>query len=265
MDGEFIADRLMPKIIADICRKNDIDCTATADKWILRLQRDKISRWIIGYTFDINSASAAQIAKDKAAAYFAMSLDHVPAIEHFLVQAADSSRFLDENVVHLNPRKPVVVKPLRGSSGVGIRRFESLDKAKKYILESVHREFALCPWYDIVSETRVMILDDAPLLVYEKTNPQIKNGVKLFNLGRGAAPRLVSPNQNILKLAKQGMRSCNLRLASTDVVTFKDGSHAIMEINDGIMMEHFARQSTEQYDIAKSIYEEIVIKMMEPY
>lgn len=84
------------------------------------------------------------------------------------------------------------------------------------------------------------------------------------NLGQGARAVPVEGaerTQTLTTLAKTVAGEMNLRFASIDIIECEDG-YRILELNSGVMMEQFSRQSQQCYDIAKKIYGDAISAML---
>lgn len=81
------------------------------------------------------------------------------------------------------------------------------------------------------------------------------------NLGQGAFarrvtdPALLTP---LTRLSKRAMQNTDMRFASVDIVHMTDHTYAVLEINSGVMLEHFAAQSEENYRVARDIYRRVI-------
>lgn len=83
------------------------------------------------------------------------------------------------------------------------------------------------------------------------------------NLGAGAVPQALGDSplySQLLSLAQAAQRAINIRFASIDIAQIESGLH-VLEINSGIMMEHFARHQAGNRQIAKGIYARALEKM----
>ncbi|MCW5875026.1 MAG: hypothetical protein KIS88_10315 [Anaerolineales bacterium] len=83
------------------------------------------------------------------------------------------------------------------------------------------------------------------------------------NLSAGASPEQLQPGpllDTLLSIAQAAQRAINIRFASIDVVEV-EGELQVLEVNSGIMMEHFARHLPENRATAKAIYARAVEKM----
>lgn len=86
------------------------------------------------------------------------------------------------------------------------------------------------------------------------------------NLGEGSAPQLLPAGDlrsRLAALAANAQRAIGIRFASIDIVDVA-GSLAVLEINSGVMMEHFARRLPEGRQMAKDIYARAVARMFAP-
>lgn len=95
-----------------------------------------------------------------------------------------------------------------------------------------------------------------------------KSGEKIplnwkHNLGQGAQPEVVSDPALLAQLealALQAAQAVNVRFASVDIIR-TGGKFMVLEINSGIMMESFARMNQQDYQIAKSIYQQALVAL----
>lgn len=85
------------------------------------------------------------------------------------------------------------------------------------------------------------------------------------NLGQGACAR-IEDSERLLKetggIVSTLSEKMGIRFASIDIVSCPDG-YRVLEINSGVMMEHFSRQSESAYRIAKDIYRDAILCMLE--
>lgn len=161
---------------------------------------------------------------------------------------------------------------------------------------------AVSRYYEIEDEYRAIILDGEVRLLYRKRRPQvIGDGVHTVaelaatenmagmdyysggglaripaegervllnwrhNLGQGARADLLAdgPVKNeIREIAGRVYKEIGVRFASVDVVATLEGLK-VLEINSGVMMENYAGQDAESYAIAKEIYRDAVMRMLE--
>jgi glutathione synthase/RimK-type ligase-like ATP-grasp enzyme len=85
------------------------------------------------------------------------------------------------------------------------------------------------------------------------------------NLGKGAKPVIVEENKlkkTLGNLALKASNAININFASVDIVETNNGM-LVMEINSGVMTENFAQVNKEHYNIAKNIYKNALITMLD--
>lgn len=262
--GPYIAERIMPQTVAAYCKRSGIDFLEFSEEWVLRMERGGIVKWIVGYKFDANSSAAGELAQDKVAMFAAMNAAGIRAIPHYLVRSLPRELIHDRELHQLLNGFPVVAKPLEGTSGRDVIRFDSTDNALAMIRRSGEPAWALAPYHDLQAEYRLIMLDGKLLLAYEKTQPTFRGELKLFNLSFGAIAADIADDalrSSLLAIAERVMQASALRLAAVDIVRPPDGSLMVLEVNDGISMEHYARQSVENKERAVATYEKIIAAM----
>lgn len=85
------------------------------------------------------------------------------------------------------------------------------------------------------------------------------------NLGQGAKAVILEDEELIRKLSELGnevINKLNIKFASLDIVEIGN-EYKVIEINSSVMMGGFASQSDTNYNMAKEIYKEALLKMFE--
>jgi len=269
-NGPYIRDRILPATISALCTRTATDFRAFSDNWVLRLEKNRQVRWVVGYKFDVNDSAAGQLAQDKVATYMVLAAAGVPAIEHYLVRSVPH----EPMQWHINLPNlegvAVVVKPLDGTGGRAVERYESITMALDAVHSSGEPAWAISPHYDLQAEYRMVMLDGQVLLAFSKTNPTMRGRLRLFNLGYGAAAADISDTDllgRLTSIAVKTTQALALRLAAVDIVCTAAGELRVLEVNDGISLEHYAEQSAEYKQRAVDVYEKIVAAMFaeKPY
>ena len=86
-----------------------------------------------------------------------------------------------------------------------------------------------------------------------------------FNLSKGATAKLVTNNDLINKLTKIALNATKMigaRFVSVDIVSSNNNLY-LMEINSGVCIDLVCNFIDKDYQIAKSIYREAILKMFE--
>jgi glutathione synthase/RimK-type ligase-like ATP-grasp enzyme len=256
--GEFITDRLLPRIVRDICVARGIRMTSFSDDWLIELEKDQQTARILGYKFSINDSVSAGIAQDKVATYELLNYHDVPAVEHRLIR----TKVGDTDWRDWSWSDGMVIKPLMGTSGHGVGVVRSTDEATDWMSARGIEAWAVSSLLDIQREIRVIMLDGRVLLAYEK-QPVVAEGLKMFNLGKGALPKNIELSREVESLAKDAIQAIGLRLAAVDIIEVSSGELSVLEINDGFMMEHYARFSQDNRRKTQQLYEAVVAVMFD--
>jgi glutathione synthase/RimK-type ligase-like ATP-grasp enzyme len=253
--GQYILDRWMVGVIEAICLKHGIDYRSYSDDWLLELSHKGIVRRVFGYKFSINDAAATAIAGDKVATYQLLHAHGISAVEHRLVRTKAS-----ESTDWAEGFSELVVKPLDGTSGHGVGLLASPTHVPGYIQKhQAIAAWAVSPYQQIQSERRFIILDGELICQYQKSPIEI-HGLKMFNLGLGATVLHNEATDLETKLAVRAVNALGLRLAAVDIILTPEG-YKVLEVNDGIMMENYMRQSEENKKQATNIYESIILAL----
>ena len=246
------SERIFVQAIRSYGARHGIDVDVRSGGWLIAMRRGEMRRFAFGYDIGLNSAIAHRLANDKSATSEVLSLTGVPCIPHHLFLNPKLGR----NVVgpgwrdallallHVHPQG-VVVKPNEGTSGRSVFKVTTaaeLDHAASEVF-SMSTGLVISPYVAVEDEVRVIVLDEAPLVVYSK---QRGNDWR-HNLDAGARPVLLEDGKvrrACVKLAINAARAIGIAFASIDVVR-ADGAWRVLEINSGVMMEALAKLHPE--------------------
>lgn len=82
------------------------------------------------------------------------------------------------------------------------------------------------------------------------------------NLGQGGGITEVSVDADGHAVALAAAAALNLRFGSVDVARTVDGQHRVMEVNAGVMLEHFARSGTERRAQVVETYHDALARLV---
>lgn len=298
-------------IIKEICDEENINFNILSKDWIITLEKNNKVKYIAGYKFDLNNHGLGMVLDDKYAMYDVLKYNNLPIINHYIAYRDNN---LNDYAIGCNSygyvldlfykfNKSIVLKPNNGACGVGVYHIEDEDKLLEVYTKLLEKNFSIsvCPFYDIETEFRTIILKDKVKLLYGKIRPIIvgdgkstiyellssfnyeyfkdynesnKNEILKkdevyeydwkFNLSRGSK-MFKNINQEVYdkisSLALKTAKVVGLDFGSVDIIKTKDGKFYIMEINSGVMMDNFIKQDNNGYDIAKDIYKCAVEEM----
>ncbi len=210
------SQRLMVKLIKEICTEESLQCETFSHDWIMRLSKNEKSVHIYGYQFENNSASTQLICTDKCATYDLLNSLGIPAVEHHFFICPDDFQYINGNgnwtgMLELLKRyQQLVVKPNEGTGGKEIYLASSpaeLETAVSRIFLR-NRSIAISPLLPIASEYRVILLNGKDKLIYSKKIP--------FITGDG-----ISPVRNLVLDYLQQHPEAVIEFALTDEINQK--------------------------------------------
>ncbi|MBQ6841115.1 MAG: hypothetical protein IJO63_03250 [Bacilli bacterium] len=170
-------------IIKDICDELNIKMTIASKGWMIILEKDNQTRYILGNKFDLNTYALGKTFDDKYATYEMLKNLNLPVTYHeILFSPSNQSEFaLDcnsyEYAYNFFERNNcnIVIKANEGGQGKNVFHITSREDIKTTLDELFISNYSvsLCPYYDIKSEYRVIMLDGTPELIYKKIKPII--------------------------------------------------------------------------------------------
>ena len=193
------SQRIFVDAIRKYCLTHDIAIEVRSDGWLIMLRRGDRRHLAFAYDVGLNSATAHQIANDKAATAEVLKLSGVPCIPHTLFLGPKLAAYAPasgswEAVLRLLDEYPagLVVKPNEGTSGdcvFLVTTRPKLEVAATRIF-SAYPSLAVSPYVEIQDEVRVVLVDDLPVAVYSKDRPAVTGDGRqsLLELALAATP-----------------------------------------------------------------------------
>ena len=174
-------------IISEICNEKNIEIKEVSYGWIKILKKDKKTRYIVGYTFELNSAVSKNISKDKYATYEILKHNDIPIIEHNIVfnPVTRSNYYKKEHIdvakELLSTNKKIIVKANDSSCGREVFCCENeveIEQIISNLFENNNNSLSICPFINIKYEYRAIYLYGDIIYLYKKTKPYvIGNGI----------------------------------------------------------------------------------------
>ncbi len=261
------------RIIREICQEDGIDLTWLSSHWLAVMRYDDKVRHILGYKFDLNPAGSCLAADDKYATFEVLRQAGLPIIKHTIlyprsltevyVKERNTPQYIADFFAQYNQH--IVIKANSGSCGTAVYQVTSLDQVPQILERVFHQSFSasLCPFYDIQHEYRVTILDGEVRLAYQKDR-QGENWK--FNLSQGAIASQIKDKtllQKLTVLAQKSAQAIGLRFCNVDIIETAKNELLIIEINSGVVIEHYLEQFPQDYEKVKTIYRDAIQKMFE--
>ena len=190
------SQRLLVKAVREICDESNIALERYSYDWILRLAKDGKTMHIFGYQFENNSSAAQMLCTDKSAASELLLAANIPAIEHTFFTAPENFQFIgvegnwQRMCDLLDQHGRLVVKPNEGTGGIDVFQVSTnaeLEAAVNAVFAH-NRSLAICPYYEVEQEYRILLLNNNVELVYSKNIPMLtgdgKSSIRQLILAR---------------------------------------------------------------------------------
>ncbi|MBR5738755.1 MAG: ATP-grasp domain-containing protein [Lachnospiraceae bacterium] len=268
------------RLIRGIAEEEGIRVTGFSGDWAFRLEKDGQVRYTVGYHFPLNLASSKELCQDKCLTYEVLASQGIPAAEHLFFPNPASVAGIDRDAAWnraleiLSEGREVVVKNNYGTGGNQVYRVKTEEELKDTIDLIYQKTYAasISPFYEIREEYRVVMLDGKPRLTIRKERESRINekGEKEYlnwkhNLVQGATGIVVTDEEILEKLyalAKRVVKALGIRFCSVDIIDTEAGL-MVLEVNAGVMLEHFSGQSPECFELAKSVYRAAILAAFE--
>ena len=167
------------KIIKEICDELDIKFSLISQNWIMVLEQEEKIKYVVGYKFPLNDQASGKICDDKYALYEVLKKFNIPIIEHYIIHKNYDKKQIIENCNNYN--NDMVIKTNLGTCGNGvyhkINTEEIFNTIDNLLIDNI--SISLCPYYDIKTEYRTIVLNNEAELVYGKIKPIVYgDGIK---------------------------------------------------------------------------------------
>ncbi len=171
------------RIMNEICEEREIKQKVISYGWITELRKENISKYVIGYQFELNSAISYNIAGDKFATYEVLKSNNVPTIEHRMIFNPQTrsryykNKFLYEakELLKQNENK-LVVKANDSCKGKDVYYCSTeneIEDVVKKLFDEKNDTLSACPYLEIDYEYRVIYLCGEILYIYKKKKPYV--------------------------------------------------------------------------------------------
>jgi tetrahydromethanopterin:alpha-L-glutamate ligase len=192
-----------------------------------------------------NDARAIERCVDKSMTSFLLARAGVPTPPTWTMESTQAARALVEREA---PRGPLVLKPLFGAQGKGlrlIRRSEDLpgpeDVAGVYYLQRFQSNGA-----QDFTDYRLFVLRGRVVAVMMR-----RASTWITNVKQGGQPVAVAPDPKMERLAVAAAEAVGAAIAGVDVLVAADGAPTVLEVNS--MPAWSALQRVNKRNIAEAI------------
>ncbi len=292
-------------IIKEICKKNNIKINILSEGWIISLEKNNIKKFITGYKFDNNTHALGEILDDKYGTYEILKLYNIPVCDYNIVYSPlnkndyaikyNSLEYVTNLFNKYNHN--IVFKINNGTCGNNVNKITTIEELKeKFLNLKPTSTYSISPYYEIINEYRVIVLNKNIELMYKKELPIVygdgKKSIKelllefnyeyfskindeklekileqdekyvyswKFNLSQGSRASFDINEEDKEEIKKIVNQVFDIGFCSIDIIKTIDNKYMVLEINSGIMMKNLM----EEYgtEIAKKIYEKAMLSM----
>ncbi|HEY5818750.1 MAG TPA: RimK family alpha-L-glutamate ligase [Mesorhizobium sp.] len=203
-----------------------------------------------------NTAPAIERCVDKSMTTFLLKDAGLATPDTFAVEGLDAARAVAQRELKAGP---LVLKPLFGAQGRGIRLIEKLEDlpgpseiADVYYLQRyIHRDGP--PFHDF----RVLVCDGAAVAMMRR-----RNGEWITNVNRGGVPELVDPEREapLAAMAIAAAKAVGADFAGVDIMPDADGALSLLEVNS--MPAWSGLQSVVGVKVARVIADAFIAHVM---
>ncbi len=160
-------------IIKDICQELNIKLTFLSDNWVMFLEKDGKIKYIEGNRFSLNNHAIGNIMNDKGLFYDLMVLKKYPIIEHKVIFKDTKKEEILNYFYKYNSE--IIVKGNIGMCGKEVFLINDINTLFNKINELFNTQYSisLCPYYKILHEYRVIVLENKAKLIYGKKRPVV--------------------------------------------------------------------------------------------
>ncbi|KAF4746294.1 hypothetical protein FOZ62_030124, partial [Perkinsus olseni] len=172
-------------LLGEIASEENLAMSRLSMDWILQFKTKSPpfrQTSVFGYTFDVNTAAAVEICKEKSATSIVLADHGVPNVPHTVFLNPCCSVAKDyipktqsavEQVLEYWKKegsKSLVLKPLKGTGGNDVMVAHNVREVEAGVMAIFSREYGLAvsPFLDIINEYRVVCTHRKPQLMYSK-------------------------------------------------------------------------------------------------
>ncbi len=267
LEHDIAQNSTITEALRSLEKAGKLTYASLSDDWVITFKDSGRTHFIHGFAFDLNSQASSGMARDKVATYQLLADAGIPALEHYLL-TYQAPAIPDPTLLSnlFKQYASMVIKPTLGGGGRNVVKCDTADGARALIQHTDIASWAASPFLDIRSEVRFVVYDGAIPLAYEKQNPPTINGLRMFNLGLGAAARRLDSSSiepGVGKLVRSAMEAIGLKLGAVDVIFPANSEPQVLEINSAFSLEHYAGISQRNRQEVVGFYQRVIADILQ--
>ena len=161
------------EMIKKIGKELGIKVTISQDNWLKILEKDNKTRYITGYQFDLNYHAIGNIMDDKGLFYELLRYKKIPVISQYIIfKDYDKEQVLKYFYEH---NQEIIVKGNISNAGKEVFKVSREQELFRVIDKLFLKQFSisLCPYYHIINEYRIIVLDNVIRTIFGKEKPKV--------------------------------------------------------------------------------------------
>ncbi len=203
-----------------------------------------------------NSAKAIERTVDKAMTSFLLHQQGIASPNTWVCESRAQAQAIVQQ--EIQDKQKIVIKPLFGSQGKGVRILdastpfpvpmqEHVDGV--YYLQQFIESSQVNRWHD----TRVFVINNKAVAAMKRFGKTWVN-----NVANGGRCEVVAPTGEIVELALQASKTLDMDYCGVDVITDAEGQHYVLEVNSIPAWQGL--QSVVELDIAQAMVDDLLEK-----
>lgn len=171
------------QLIKEIAPKLGIKVDFFSNNWAIRLRKDRITKFIVGYALPLNDSTCYKIVRNKNVCSEILTSNNIPNVPHQLIlnpavlekRKSPTGNFKIIEQFILQNGFPLLIKKNNSSKGEGVYLINSEPELETVLSKVYTTDISLClsPFRANIREFRNVVLDGRCLLSYEKKIPFI--------------------------------------------------------------------------------------------
>ncbi len=171
------------RIIKEICKEENIKYNFISKDFVTVLKKDNKIRCLFGYKIGLNDHALGEVCDDKYATYDLLKILNIPVIEYKIVYNTDNLNSYAKNCnnyqyVHnyfKDNNNNIVIKQNTGTCGIGVYHIKDESEIDPILNKLFKNNYSIsmCPYYDIVNEYRLIVINNEIVLKYAKYKPVV--------------------------------------------------------------------------------------------
>ena len=169
------------KLILELLEEEGMKASLFSDGWIIQIAYQGKVRYIHGYQFGLNSAVSANICNDKSSCSEILTANQIPNVAHVCFMSPLDMRYASPKgnwtalCSLLKQYGSIICKNNDGTGGEEVYHAHSQLELEHYSqrIFATCPSMAVCPFYPLEHEYRLILLDGEVYLAYEKIRPYL--------------------------------------------------------------------------------------------